>query len=132
MSRYQSPLAKAKGLGSAKDGVHHWWMQRLTALALIPLVLWFTVCALKIVLGNDVIILLQMLNSPIQLILFVLLLTIALYHGNLGMHEIIQDYVHCRAVKTTLIVLLHVVTVIAIVSSVLALVVAHLHGLFIS
>ena len=37
---YRSPVGRARGLGSAKDGVHHWWMQRLTAVALVPLALW--------------------------------------------------------------------------------------------
>ena len=39
----RTPLARVRGLGTAKEGVHHWWMQRLTAVALVPLVLWFVI-----------------------------------------------------------------------------------------
>jgi len=48
MASLRSPLGRARGLGSAKDGTHHWWAQRVTAVALVPLVLWFVASAISL------------------------------------------------------------------------------------
>ena len=84
MTDRRTPLARARGLGSAKEGVHHWWAQRLTAIALIPLVVWFA----------------------ISLVMLMLILTIGigLHHGQLGMQVVWEDYTE-GAVRVVMIVL---------------------------
>jgi succinate dehydrogenase / fumarate reductase, membrane anchor subunit len=88
----RTPLARAIGLGSAKEGVAHWWAQRMTALALVPLMLWF--CAALIAhLGAGRPQALQWLGSPGTAIAMLLLLLAGLYHMALGLQVVIEDYV---------------------------------------
>jgi succinate dehydrogenase / fumarate reductase membrane anchor subunit len=106
----RTPLGKVKGLGSAKDGTHHWWMQRVTALGLIPLVMWFVVTILKITLG-DAATLVEIIRSPINLVMLILFVITSIYHGMLGMQVIVEDYVHCESYKFAIIILLKFVSI---------------------
>lgn len=99
----RSPLNRARGLGSAKSGVHHFWMQRLTAVALIPLVIWFAV-SLVMLSGADYGMARSWLSSPFVMVLLILTICVGLYHGQLGMQVVIEDYVHHEGVKLALIV----------------------------
>ncbi len=93
-----TPLKKAMGLGSAKDGTHHWWMQRLTAVALVPLTLWvaFSVAAMS---GQDYATVVSYFKAPFNVAMFTLFLFAAFYHASLGMQVVIEDYVHHEGVK---------------------------------
>ncbi|KAF0104679.1 MAG: succinate dehydrogenase membrane anchor subunit [Rhodospirillaceae bacterium] len=102
-SDLRSPLNRARGLGSAKSGVHHFWMQRLTAVALIPLVIWFAV-SLVMLSGADYGMARAWLSSPFVMVLLILTICIGLYHGQLGIQVVIEDYVHNEGVKLALIV----------------------------
>lgn len=102
-SDLRSPLNRARGLGSAKSGVHHFWMQRLTAVALIPLVIWFAV-SLVMLSGADYGMARSWLSSPFVMVLLILTICIGLYHGQLGIQVVIEDYVHHEGVKLALIV----------------------------
>jgi succinate dehydrogenase / fumarate reductase membrane anchor subunit len=102
-SDLRSPLNRARGLGSAKSGVHHFWMQRLTAVALIPLVIWFAV-SLVMLSGADYGMARSWLSSPFVMVLLILTICIGLHHGQLGMQVVIEDYVHNEGVKLALIV----------------------------
>ena len=102
-SDLRSPLNRARGLGSAKSGVHHFWMQRLTAVALIPLVIWFAV-SLVMLSGADYGMARSWLGSPFVMVLLILTICVGLYHGQLGMQVVIEDYVHHEGVKLVLIV----------------------------
>jgi len=102
-SDLRSPLNRARGLGSAKSGVHHFWMQRLTAVALIPLVIWFAV-SLVMLSGADYGMARSWLSSPFVMVLLILTICIGLYHGQLGMQVVIEDYVHNDGVKLALLV----------------------------
>ena len=102
-SDLRSPLNRARGLGSAKSGVHHFWMQRLTAVALIPLVIWFAV-SLVMLSGADYGMARAWLSSPFVTVLLILTICIGLYHGQLGIQVVIEDYVHNEGVKLALIV----------------------------
>ena len=102
-SDLRSPLNRARGLGSAKSGVHHFWMQRLTAVALIPLVIWFAV-SLVMLSGADYGMARSWLSSPFVMVLLILTICIGLYHGQLGIQVVIEDYVHNDGVKLALIV----------------------------
>jgi len=97
----RDPLAQARGLGSAKDGVHHWWMQRLTAIALALLSPWF-VWRLVSLLGTDQAGVRTTIANPrsaLALLAFVLAL---FWHAKLGLQVVIEDYVHTRWMEVTL------------------------------
>jgi succinate dehydrogenase / fumarate reductase membrane anchor subunit len=91
MDDRRTPLARARGLGSAKDGVGHWWMQRLTAIALIPLVVWFAV-SLVMLSGADYATVRAWIGSPLVMVLLILVIGIGLHHGQLGMQVVLEDY----------------------------------------
>src|SRR5258707_4590093 len=99
----RTPLARARGLGSAKAGVHHWWAQRLTAIALIPLVVWFAI-SLVMLSGADYDIARAWIGSPLVMVLLILTISIGLHHGQLRMQVVIEDYVHCDGWELALIV----------------------------
>lgn len=121
----QSPLAKAKGLGSAKTGVHHWWVQRVSAVALVPLVIWFIYSVVTASHSEHELGMLALLASPFHTGAMVLFLVTGLYHGCLGMQVIIEDYVHCHMAKLTLIVLTYFVSVISGLAAVMAVLRIH-------
>ena len=92
MDDRRTPLARARGLGSARDGVGHWWAQRLTAIALIPLVVWFAI-SLVMLSGADYTVVRAWIGSPLVMMLLVLTIAVGLHHGQLGMQVVIEDYV---------------------------------------
>ena len=99
----RSPLSRARGLGSAKSGTDHWWLQRLTALALIPLVIWFVV-SMIIVTGADHAAAVAFISSPINAVLLILLIVATFHHGQLGLQVVIEDYIHTRWLEVGLII----------------------------
>ncbi len=107
----RTPLARARGLGSAKDGVSHWWAQRLTSLALVPLVLWF-VFSIALMTGADHAQFIAWVQSPIVAGLLILLISVGLLHSQQGMQVVIEDYVQGEASKVAALFLslsIHVV-----------------------
>ena len=111
MSDLRTPLARARGLGSARDGLHHWWAQRLTAIALIPLVVWFAI-SLVMLSGADYEVARAWIGSPLVMVLLILTITVGLHHGQLGLQVVIEDYVHGDGWKLALIVAVRFVAVI--------------------
>ena len=95
---HRSDLARARGLGSAKEGVQHWWLQRLTALALIPLSLWF-VASVVCMAGATRAELIDWLSSPFSAGLLLLCLLATFWHAILGLQVVIEDYVHGEVAK---------------------------------
>src|ERR1700741_604971 len=93
-----SPLGRAIGLGSAKEGVDHWWAQRITAIALIPLSLWFVSAVIGLV-GADLEAVQTWVSQPLPAILLILLLTATFYHVSLGLQVVMEDYIHTELVK---------------------------------
>jgi len=100
---HRTPLKTARGLGSAKNGTAHWWAQRLTALALIPLTIWF-VASVAALAGADHGAFIQWVSSPMVATLLILLVIATFHHGQLGLQVVIEDYVHNEAAKIALIV----------------------------
>jgi succinate dehydrogenase / fumarate reductase membrane anchor subunit len=98
----RSPLGRVRGLGSAKDGTGHWWAQRLTALALIPLTLWFCIAVIAMT-GADHATVAAWAGSPLVAGLLLLLLVATFYHAALGLQVIIEDYVHHEMTKLVLV-----------------------------
>ena len=94
----RSPLGRARGLGSARAGSHHWWAQRLTAVALVPLTLWFIWSVLRLTGArqDDVA---DFLGSPVNLALMLSLIVATFHHLQLGMQVVIEDYVHHDGLK---------------------------------
>ncbi len=119
-SDLRSPLNRARGLGSAKDGLHHWWAQRLTALALIPLVIWFAI-SLVMMSGADYGMVRAWIGSPVAMVLLILTIVIGLHHGQLGLQVVIEDYVHNDGVKLALIVAVRFVAVLFGLAAVVAI-----------
>lgn len=99
----RTPLARARGLGSAKDGTHHWIAQRLTAVALVPLSLWIMASLLAVIEGADYATAIAWIRSPAVTILLILLVVAVFYHGRLGLQVVIEDYVHTGWTKVTLL-----------------------------
>jgi succinate dehydrogenase / fumarate reductase, membrane anchor subunit len=99
-----TPLRQVLGAGPARSGVHHWWLQRLTSLALVPLSIWFVVSLLLLPSLDHftVVSWLRQSSSALLLVVFVLSGT---WHSQLGVRVIIEDYVHGAGAKTLLLVL---------------------------
>jgi len=112
----QTDLGKVRGLGSAKEGVHHWWAQRLTALALVPLVLWF-VASIAGLAGADIGPVRAWIAQPVTAILLLLLIAATFHHMQLGMQVVIEDYVHVEWLKITGIVLVKFAAIVLAVAA---------------
>ena len=123
----RTPLGRARGLGSAKTGTNHWWMQRVTALALIPLVIWFVV-SMIIVTGADHETALAFIGSPINAVLLTLLIIATFYHGQLGLQVVIEDYIHSKWLEVALILLVKGAAIFLGVASVYAVIAIALGG----
>lgn len=98
----RSPLGRATGLGSAKEGVQHWWRQRVTAVALMPLALWFAASIITHS-GGEYTAFITWLKTPFATLMMILLLITLFYHTALGLQVVIEDYVHSAAKIPTLI-----------------------------
>lgn len=99
MNTLRTPLSKVKGLGSAKDGTDHFWVQRLTAIALAPLCLWFCF-SLASLPSMDYVQFTQWLSSPFRAVMMLLVILVAFYHAALGLQVVIEDYVGDAAIRT--------------------------------
>jgi succinate dehydrogenase / fumarate reductase membrane anchor subunit len=99
---FRSPLGRARGLGSAKDGTHHWWIQRITAVALIPLTIWFMISVIALA-GSDYAQFLAFVRHPLWATMLILTIAIAFHHGQLGLQVVIEDYVHQEGWKIALL-----------------------------
>jgi succinate dehydrogenase / fumarate reductase, membrane anchor subunit len=99
-----TPLRQVLGLGSAKSGVHHWWLQRLTSLALVPLSIWFAVSLLSLR-GLDYATLSAWMSQSLTALLLILLVLTATWHSRLGVQVVVEDYVHSAGTRTLTLVL---------------------------
>jgi len=100
----QTPLSRAHGMGAAHSGVQHFWVQRLTAVALIPLVIWFLVSLVGHVVG-DYDSARAFLSQPLAAALLLLLIGAGFYHMKLGVQVVIEDYIHTESTKIALLIL---------------------------
>ena len=94
----RTPISRVRGLGSAKEGTHHWWMQRLTAIALIPLGIWFVISMISLA-GADHAAASAWLANPLTAVLMLLLIIATFHHLQLGLQVVIEDYIHSEAAK---------------------------------
>ena len=99
----RSPVGRAIGLGSAKEGVEHWWALRVTSIALVPLVLWFVAAVIGLA-GAEHAELVDWVSQPVVAVLLVLLLIATFYHSALGLQVVIEDYIDNEAARLGLII----------------------------
>jgi succinate dehydrogenase / fumarate reductase membrane anchor subunit len=98
----RSPLGRARGLGSAKSGTQHWWAQRLTAIALVPLTIWFVI-AMVAATGSDHAGAREFIGNPVTAVLLILLIGATFHHAQLGLQVVIEDYVHTKPIEIALL-----------------------------
>ncbi len=108
----RSPLGKVLGAGSAKEGVHHWWLQRLTSVALVPLTIWFVVSLLSLPSLEHVTVIAWMAQTWTALLL-ILFILVATWHSQLGVRVVVEDYVHGGAKTLTLVLITFIHTLLA-------------------
>lgn len=110
----RTPLARARGLGAAHGGTHHWWMQRLTSVALVPLVSWFAVAMVALAGANHATAA-AWLARPFNAVLTLILIVALFHHMQLGLQVVVEDYVHGRGRKfATLIVVKFIAVMLAV------------------
>jgi succinate dehydrogenase / fumarate reductase membrane anchor subunit len=116
----RSPLGRVLGTGAAHDGVRHWWLQRLTSIALVPLTVWFVVSLLALPsLGYGTLVA-WMSQSSTALLLILLVLTAA-WHSQLGVRVVVEDYVHGAGARTLTLVVISFAHVLLAVAGVFAI-----------
>jgi succinate dehydrogenase / fumarate reductase membrane anchor subunit len=116
----RSQLGRVRGLGSAKSGTAHWWAERVTSLALIPLTIWFVLVALHLA-GHSRADVAHWAANPVNATLLIATLLITFHHAALGLQVVIEDYIHVELTKTAsllavkgLCALLALATVVAV------------------
>ena len=109
--RMRSPLSRAMGLGSAKEGVEHWWAQRVTALALVPLTVWFVIAVIELA-GADRALFVEWVRHPLPAVFLVLLLIATFYHGALGLQVVIEDYVESEGLRLGLLIAVRLAAIV--------------------
>ena len=120
MSNLRTPLSQVKGLGSAKEGTGHFWIQRLTAIALVPLVLWlgFSIACLP---GMDYVSIREWISSPFTSILLILFVITGFYHAKLGLQTVIEDYIGNHSTRTVMIIVVSFLAAILAVTGVFSI-----------
>ncbi|MTI08465.1 succinate dehydrogenase, hydrophobic membrane anchor protein [Curvivirga aplysinae] len=125
----RTPLSEVRGHGSAKDGTHHWWVQRLSGVALIPLTIWF-VFSVACMVGSDASLAATVVGSeyvkfstwaaePFNATCLILLVATSFHHAQLGVQVVIEDYIH-GALRTPLLVAIKLLAVAFAVGGILA------------
>lgn len=116
---YRSPISRARGLGSAKQGTHHFWMQRVSAVALIPLALWFVYSVAQLP-GASYSAAKHWVSSPSVAVILMLFIAAMVYHSMLGIQVVIEDYVGREGRKLVLLLLSKFIHIVAAVSGIFA------------
>jgi len=122
---FESDLSKVMQLGSNKKATQLWWAQRLTAIALIPLVFWFVFFVVKLVLinkGEDVV----ESISPFNVVFLIMFIGFGIYHGVLGVIDIIEDYIHHRTIKVASIIFLKLFSTLTAITGISAVLVVYI------
>lgn len=127
--QYRSRLSQARGHGSAKDGVMHWWLQRVTALALIPLTVWFLASLLSATHTDDPFQVVDWLASPLHAVPMLGFIVALFWHAKLGMQVVIEDYVHTPGAKYVLLLGNTFFSIGAAIVSILAVLKLHMFNI---
>ena len=107
----KTPLAQARGLGAAKSGLAHWWHQRLTALAMIGLVMWMSALVVLLA-GADFNGAMAVLSHPVNAALIMLFIGVGFWHSSLGLQVVLEDYVAHEGARLAVIIVIRMVLVV--------------------
>lgn len=121
MSSLETPLHKVQGLGASHSGTGHFWRERVTSAALIPLSLWFAYAMLGLIGTNEVAVV-SFLAEPWNALLMAAFAVISFYHMSLGLQVIVDDYIHTAGTKVLLRLVITFVWIAASLISVFALI----------
>ena len=116
----RDPLAQARGLGSAKDGVQHWWLQRLTAVALMLLTPWFIQLVLGLI-GADQFSVRAAIAQPLNATLLLAFVIALFWHARLGLQVVVEDYVHIPWLEISLQIAIKFAYALAALASAIAI-----------
>jgi succinate dehydrogenase / fumarate reductase membrane anchor subunit len=112
----RSPLGRVRGLGSAKGGTHHWWMQRVTSIALLPLTLWFVASMIGLA-GASYLETLLWIAQPLNALLLLVLIGLTFHHMAAGLQVVIEDYVRDEFRRMAYILLIKAAAVLMALAS---------------
>lgn len=115
----RSPLARARGLGAAHSGTHHWWVQRLTSIALVPLILWLAFSFVSLATADHATAT-AWLRAPVNAVLMLALIGILFQHMQLGLQVVIEDYVHGHGSKLVALVAVKYGTALLAIAAIFA------------
>lgn len=119
MKSFRTPLKPVRGLGSAKEGTHHWWLQRLTAIALVPLTMWF-VASLITLASAEYATVVSWVQSPVVTVLLLCYIWALFHHAQLGVQVVLEDYVHAEWLKIASLIALKFAVIVLGLASALA------------
>jgi len=120
-------VKKIKIAPATKTGAHHWLTQRISAIALLPLIIWLLLSFVQIVQDPQEY-MPVFFAYPFNAVMGILLISASLYHGSLGMQVIIEDYVSCKIKRHFYIMLIHFISITTAIAAILAIVRLHLVG----
>ena len=115
----RSQLGRVRGLGSAKSGTAHWWAQRVTAIALVPLSLWFVLSIIRLA-GLPHPVVMHWAGNPVNSVLLLCLVIATFYHMQLGLQVVIEDYIHDERIKLASMLSMKGVTILLALASLTA------------
>ena len=116
-TRLQTPLGRVRGFGSAKNGTHHWWMQRVTSIALFPLTLWFAF-SIATRAGSSWEVMAEWIGRPFNAVLLIVMIGIGFYHTASGLQVVVEDYIRPdRSVMAVNMAIKAVLTLLALLAA---------------
>ncbi len=118
---YKTAVKKAKNLGPGKTGAGHWWSQRVTAIFLIPVIIWFIATILQLGAISEYWQVKFILKKDYNILGLIVLTSLMLYHGYLGMQVITEDYIKCEMLRTGLILAAQFACLVTFIAAIMAI-----------
>lgn len=115
----RNPLAKVKGLGASGEGSHHWWLQRVSAIALVPLSLWFVFSIVNRI-GDDYSDVVAWISQPSVALMLILYIGFMFFHAQLGIQVVLEDYVHSEPLKVISLLIVKAIAIVAGLAAILS------------
>ena len=128
-SHLRTPLKRARGLGASHSGTHHFWIQRVSAVAMIPLAMWFVVTLISKLIGADRAVVSDWVQQPLVALALASLLVAMFVHARLGIQVIIEDYVQHEGKKIALLLLTNALIIGCGAASLMAIFHLHFFGI---
>lgn len=115
----ESPLGRVRGLGSARGGTHHWWMQRVTSIALLPLTIWFVFSMVGLA-GAGYVATLAWIGAPLNAVLLLALIGLTFHHMASGLQVVVEDYTRSEMARVAIILVIKGAAILLALASALA------------